>query len=252
MRLLLIVAMLLLPMTARAQELTMLAAASLTDALQDVAAIWTAGPGKGAPAPRFSFGPSSTLARQIEQGAPANLFASADERWMDYLDQRGLLAPSTRRNLLTNDLVLVVPVTHPQHVEIGPGLDLAALLGPGGRIATGDPAHVPVGLYAQQALTKLGLWSSVEARIAPAADVRSALLQVARGEAPVGIVYSTDAKSTDQVMVAGVFPADSHEPIVYPFAIVRQNDTPQARDFLTFLEGPEARAAFVKRGFGVE
>jgi molybdate transport system substrate-binding protein len=249
MRLLAFVLMLLLPLTARAQQLTVFAAASLTDALQDVGALWV----KAGHQPlRLSFGASSTLARQIENGAPANLFASADERWMDYLAGKKLIVPETRKDLLGNDLVLVVPADHKRQVTIGPNLDLAALLGPGGRIATGDPAHVPVGIYAEQALKKLGLWDAVASRIARTDDVRSALLLVERGEAPAGIVYGTDAAVSKAVAVAGVFPPSSHDPIAYPFAVLKSGDTPEARALLAFLSSPEARAVFLKRGFKVE
>lgn len=227
--------------------LTVFAAASLMDAMNDVAAAWVR---QGRPAPRLSFAASSTLARQIDQGAPANLFGSADLAWMDYLDKRGRLVAGTRRDLLSNDLVLVVPATAPRHVDIRTGFDLAALLGPDGRLAVGDPAHVPAGIYAAEALRKLGLWDSVKGRLAPADSVRSALLLVERGEAPAGICYGTDAAVSRQVMVAGVFPAASHAPIVYPFALVRGGDTPQARALLDFLAGDTARGIFAARGFG--
>lgn len=249
MRRLLAIALLLLPCVAHAQGTTVFAAASLTDALKDVAAAWQK---QGHPAPIYSFGASSTLARQIEQGAPAALFASADEKWMDYLAKRSLIVPDTRHDLLSNKLVLIVPASHPQHVTIGPNFDLAALLGPNGRLATGDPAHVPVGLYAKQALQKLGVWNVAEPRMAPTADVRGALLLVERGEAPAGIVYATDAAVSKNVMVAGTFPDNSHDPITYPFAAVKANDTPQARALLTFMEGPQAREIFMARGFSVE
>src|ERR1700709_2192802 len=159
MRFLLALCLLLVPLTARAQELTVFAAASLTDAMKDIAQQWTAA---GHPPPRLSFGSSSTLARQIEQGAPAAMFASADEKWMDYLAGKDLIIASTRKDLLGNDLVLVVPADKPRHVTIGAGFDLAGLLGPNGRLAVGDPGHVPVGIYATQALKKLGLWDSIE------------------------------------------------------------------------------------------
>lgn len=241
--------LLLLPGVVHAQAVTVFAAASLTDALKDVAIAWQK---QGHPAPRYSFGASSTLARQIEQGAPANLFASADEQWMDYLANRNLVVPDTRRDLLSNKLVLIVSASHPQHIAIGPNFDLAELLGTNGRLATGDPAHVPVGLYAKQALQKLGVWSYAEARMAPAADVRSALLLVERGEAPAGIVYATDAAVSKAVMIAGTFPESSHDPIAYPFAVLKSGDTADARALMTFLESPEARAIFVSRGFSVE
>jgi molybdate transport system substrate-binding protein len=249
MRFVLLLCLLLAPLTARAQQLTVFAAASLTDAMKDVAALWVKA---GHPAPSLSFAASSTLARQIEQGAPANLFASADEKWMDYLVGKNLIAADTRKDLLGNDLVLVVPANKPQHVAIGPGFDLAKLLGPTGRLAVGDPAHVPAGIYAEQALRKLGLWDSVSAHLARSDDVRSALLLVERGEAPAGIVYGTDAAVSKGVMVAGVFPANSHDPVSYPFAVTKSGDTPESRALLTFLDGPEARAVFVARGFKVE
>ncbi len=249
MRFLLALCLLLTPLAARAQELTVFAAASLTDAMKDVSAQWAK---DGHQPLRLSFGASSTLARQIEQGAPVNLFASADEKWMDYLADKKLIVADTRKDLLGNDLVLVVPADKPQHVTIGPGFDLLGLLGPNGRIATGDPAHVPVGLYAEQALKKLGMWDAVQPRLARTDDVRAALLLVERGEAPAGIVYATDAAVSKGVMVAGVFPANSHDPVSYPFAVVKAGDTPEARALMTFLAGPDARAIFDKRGFKVE
>ncbi|HUB13152.1 MAG TPA: molybdate ABC transporter substrate-binding protein [Acetobacteraceae bacterium] len=249
MRFLLALFVLLAPIAARAQQLTVFAAASLTDAMKDVSTQWTQA---GHPPLRLSFGSSSTLALQIEHGAPANLFASADEKWMDYLAGKNLIAADTRKDLLGNDLVLVVAADHPQHVTIGPGFNLLAMLGPDGRLATGDPAHVPVGIYAEQSLKKLDLWDAVAPRLARAADVRSALLLVERGEAPAGIVYATDAAVSKAVMVAGTFPANTHDPVAYPFAVTKTGDTADARALLTFLVGPEARAIFVKRGFKVE
>jgi molybdate transport system substrate-binding protein len=249
MRFLFVLLLLLAPLPVAAAELTVFAAASLTDAMKDVAAVWVK---DGHEQPRMSFGSSSTLARQIEQGAPANVFASADEQWMDYLVKKDLIALDTRRSILGNDLVLIVPANHPIHVTIGPGFDLAALLGPNGRLATGDPAHVPVGIYAQQALKKLGLWDSIAPRMAGAADVRSALLLVERGEAPAGIVYGTDAAISKAVAVAGIFPENSHNPISYPFAATKAGDNADARAFLTFLTTPPAREIWVKRGFKVE
>jgi molybdate transport system substrate-binding protein len=249
MRILLFLCVLLVPLAARAQELTVFAAASLTDAMKDVSAQWVKA---GHPPLRMSFGSSSTLARQIEAGAPANVFASADEKWMDYLAQKNLIAAGTRKDLLGNDLVLVVPANKPLHVTLGPGFNLLALLGANGRLAVGDPAHVPVGIYAEQALKKLGWWDSIAPRLAPTADVRAGLLLVERGDAPAGIVYATDAAASKAVMVAGTFPADSHDPVAYPFAVVKSGDTPQARALMTFLSGPKARAVFVQRGFKVE
>ena len=249
MRFLVFLCVLLVPLAGRAQELTVFAAASLTDAMKDVSTQWVAA---GHQHLRMSFGSSSTLARQIEQGAPANLFASADEKWMDYLAGKQLIAAGSRKDLLGNDLVLVVPADKPRHVTIGPGFDLPALLGPTGRLAVGDPAHVPVGIYAEQALKKLGLWASIEPRLARTDDVRSGLLLVERGEAPAGIVYATDASVSKGVTVAGFFPASSHDAVSYPFAVTQAGDTPEARALLAFLAGPQAREVFVRRGFKVE
>lgn len=232
-----------------APPVTVFAAASLTDAIRDVSAAWAS---QGNPPLRTSFSSSSTLARQIEQGAPANVFASADERWMNYLAERGLIVPETRRSLLGNRLVLVVPKDRARTVTVGRDLDLNALLGQNGRLATGDPAHVPVGLYAREALIFLGLWDKVEPRLARADDVRAALLLVERGEAPAGIVYATDAAASLGVAVAGMFPENTHERITYPFAVVRANDTPQARALMAFLQTDTARAIFVRRGFTIE
>jgi molybdate transport system substrate-binding protein len=254
MRALLFALALVLPMaahaqTSAAQPLTVFAAASLTDVMKDLGALWQQ---QGHAAPRVSLAASSTLARQIEQGAPANVFASADEQWMDYLAKRNLIVPETRKDLLRNDLVLVVPANQKRSITITPNMDLNTILGANGRIAVGDPAHVPAGIYAEQALKKLGLWDKAQPRLAPAEDVRGALLLVERGEAQAGIVYATDAAASTGVVVAGVFPAESHDPILYPFALVKTGDTKEAQDFLAFLQTPPAKQAFTKRGFGVE
>jgi molybdate transport system substrate-binding protein len=249
MRFLYVLIALLLPLPVWAQEVTVFAAASLTDAMKDVSAKWA----EAGHAPlRLSFGSSSTLARQIEQGAPANVFASADEKWMDYLAQKQLITADTRKSLLGNDLVLVVAADKPKHVTIDKSFDLTSLLGANGRLATGDPAHVPVGIYAEQALKKLGMWDGVSPRLARTEDVRAALLLVERGEAPAGIVYATDAAASKAVMIAGTFPADSHDPVSYPFAVTKSGDTAEARALLGFLAGPVARTVFVQRGFKVE
>lgn len=248
LRLLLLV-VLLFPAAPHAQpkdDLVVFAAASLTDALRDVARLWEA---IGNPTLRFSFAASSTLARQMDQGAKANLFASADLQWMDWAQQRNLIAADTRRTFLGNRLVLVMPREKLRHVTIDRNLDLAVLLGPSGRLATGDPAVVPVGIYAREALEKLGLWAAVAPRLAKAENVRSALLLVERGEAPLGIVYATDARAAPAVGVAGTFPADLHAPIAYPFAVTRAGDTPAARALLKFLGQPAAMAIFIRHGF---
>ncbi|MDO9713061.1 molybdate ABC transporter substrate-binding protein [Paracraurococcus lichenis] len=233
-----------------AQEaLTVFAAASLTDALRVLAQEWQA---RGNSAPRLSFAASSALARQMEQGAPADLFMSADEPWMDYVQQRDLIVNDTRVSPLGNALVLVAPVDAARPVTLARGTDLAALLGPQGRIATGDPAHVPVGKYAQAALTWMGQWDALSPRLARADNVRSALLLVERGEAPYGIVYATDAAVSQGVRVVGTFPTESHPPITYPFALTRRAaSNPQARALLAFLAGPEAAPTWQRFGFSL-
>jgi molybdate transport system substrate-binding protein len=241
---------LLLPTAAaEAQSLTVFAAASLTEAMRAVDQAWTA---QGHPRLLFSFAASSTLARQLDQGAPANIFASADEEWMDWAVKRQLIVEKSIRDVLTNKLVLVVPKDHAREIDIKLGFDLAALLGASGRLAVGDPAHVPAGRYAQQALTKLGLWDAVKNRLAPADSVRSALLLVERGEVPAGIVYLTDAMVSSQVAVAGTFPADSHERIAYPFAVTSHGDTSAARALMTFMTGPDGLKIFTRFGFKPE
>jgi len=225
-----------------------MAAASLTDAMKELGQAWAA---KGHAAPRFSFGASSALARQIEQGAPADVFASADEPWADYLQQRDLLVPGTRTSPLGNALVLIAPADQSGEIAIGPGVDLLGRLGATGRLATGDPASVPVGKYAQAALTTLGMWDKVASRIARAENVRAALLLVERGEAPLGIVYATDAAASRGVRVVGTFPESSHSPITYPFALTRRGDTGEARALLGFLTGPEAAPVYRRLGFSV-
>jgi molybdate transport system substrate-binding protein len=234
--------------TAAAQEVTVFAAASLTNAFEDIAKAYRA---KGGGAVKFSFASSSTLAKQIESGAPADIFASADEQWMDYLAERKLIEPATRSSRLSNTLVLITPPDAKRTVDIKPGFDLAGMIG-SGRLATGDPAHVPVGRYAQQALTKLGVWGAVAPKIARTDNVRAALLLVERGEAPFGIVYATDAAASGKVNVAGTFPADSHPPVSYPFAILAKRDRPEVKRFFDFLRGPEAQAIYRKAGFTIE
>lgn len=232
---------------ASAEELTMFAAASLTDVMKQVAVQWRA---SGHEALRFNFAASSTLARQLDQGAIANIFASADRQWMDWAATRHLLAAETRRDLLGNRLVVVVPASNLTAATQGMP-DLMTLLGDDGRLAVGDPGNVPAGIYAQQSLTRLGLWPRLEQRLARADSVRSALQLVARGEAPAGIVYATDTALVPNVRIVGILPDASHEPIVYPFAVTRTGDTPEARALLGFLTGPEARALFHAAGFQV-
>ncbi len=233
---------------ARAQEaVTVFAAASLTDALRALGQEWQA---RGNPAPRFSFAASSALARQIEQGAPADLFLSADEAWANYLQERSLLVNATRQSPLGNALALIAPANAARPVALARDTDLAALLGANGRLATGDPAHVPVGRYAQAALTWMGQWQAVAPRLARAENVRAALLLVERGEAPLGIVYATDAAASAGVRVIGIFPPGSHAAITYPFALTRRAEAnAQARALLGFLAGAEAAPTWQRFGF---
>lgn len=228
----------------RPQALVVFAAASLTDALSEVGRAFTAA--TGVPV-KPSFAGSSVLAKQIEAGAPAGVFLSADTDWMDYLAKRALLRAGTRRDLLGNALVLVAPAENPVHLTLAPHVDLAAALA-GGRLATGDPDSVPVGRYARAALTHLGIWEQVAPHLVRAENVRSALEYVARGEATLGIVYRTDALAEKRVRVVAVFPADSHAPIVYPVALTRGAGA-EAAAFEEFLESAAAREIFTRYGF---
>jgi molybdate transport system substrate-binding protein len=222
------------------------AASSLTEAIGAVADAYAAG---GRPRPVLVFGASSALARQIERGAPAGLFVSADAEWPRYLIERGLADPRSRRIVARNRLAVVVPHDRPRSLRIGRGFDITALLGATGRWTTGDPVAVPVGRYARQALTRLGSWSRAEPRLARAENVRAALAYVERGDAAAGIVYATDAIASRKVRVAGVFPATSHAPIVYP-ALLTAGAGAEARAFLAFLASPRAQALLAARGFG--
>ena len=234
---------------ASAQEITFFAAASLQNALEEIGRQYQQ---KSGTTVRFSFAASSALARQIEQGAPAAVFASADEQWMDYLQQRNLIAAGSRKNLLGNRLVLVVPLDSAvSKVNIQPNFDFAAVLGKDGRWVTGDPSNVPVGRYAQDALTKLGVWNVALPRLVRAENVRVALVFVERGEAAAGIVYETDAAISRKVRVAGVFPADSPAPVTYPVAAIAKYDGPAVRELLRYLQTAEAAAVFRKYGFAV-
>lgn len=224
------------------RETRIFAAASLQTALTKVAAGYR---GPGSPL-RISFGASSAMARQIAQGAPADLFISADAEWMDWLAQRRLIAAGTRRNLLSNRLVLVAPKRSDLALRIAPGMPLARALG-SGRLAVADPVAVPAGKYGKAALAKLGVWDSVAGRLAPAENVRAALAYVARGEAPLGIVYATDAHAEPRVKVIGTFPASTHPRILYPAALTRA--TAAGRAVLDYLSGPRAMSVFAAEGF---
>jgi molybdate transport system substrate-binding protein len=197
-----------------------------------------------------SYAASSALARQIEDGAPADLFISADLDWMDYVAARHLIQPATRVNLLGNDLVLIAPAAKPVSLRIAPGFPIAGALG-ANRLAIADPDSVPAGKYGRAALTALGVWDRVSGQLAPAENVRAALLLVSRGEAPLGIVYRTDALADAGVMVVGVFPDWTHPAVVYPAALTTRAAANAAR-VLTFLESDEAKTGFVKLGFKVD
>ncbi len=241
------IAIALAPQNARAQQQSIIvfAAASMRNALDDVDAAFTKTSGIKVLA---SYAASSALMKQIEQGAPADVYVSADLQWMDYGSQKKLVQDDTRVNLLGNRLVLIAPKDSKiGNVTIAPGFDLAKLAGDG-RIVTGDVRAVPVGLYAKAALEKLGLWASVEQKMAMAENVRTALILVARGEAPLGIVYETDAKVEPSVKIVGVFPEDSHPPIIYPVALTA-GAKPDAAQYLKFLRSQAAKSVFEGYGF---
>jgi len=243
-----VVAILLLAFAppASAQEMvTIFAATSLKNALDDVDATFTKETGIKTTA---SYEASSALAKQIEAGAPADVFISADLRWMDYASERRLIKPDTRFNLLGNKLVLIAPQESKlDHVDIGRGFDIAKLAGDG-RIAVADVKAVPAGLYAKAALEKLGAWTAAEPKLAQAENVRATLAFVARGETPIGIVYETDAKIEPKVKIVGVFPDDSYPPVTYPVAATATAKDGAAR-FLNFLHTSTAKAIFERYGF---
>jgi molybdate transport system substrate-binding protein len=231
--------------SAQDRAITVFAAASMKNALDDINAAFTRSTGVKVAA---SYAASSALMKQIEQGAPADVFASADLDWMDYGSQKKVIKDETRLNLLGNRLVLIAPKDSKlDNVTIGPGFDLAQLAGDG-RIATGDVRSVPVGKYAKAALEKLGSWQAAAAKFAMTENVRAALTLVARGEAPLGIVYATDAKVEPGVKIIGTFPADSHPAIVYPVAATVITK-PEAVGYLSFLRSATAKAAFEQYGF---
>jgi molybdate transport system substrate-binding protein len=236
-----------------APAITVFAAASLAEPLGEIGRAFTlrdAQPGEraGARIPvRISFAASSVLAKQIEAGAPADVFISADTEWMEYLEERHLLRGGTEQSLLGNQLVLIAPAESTVRLTLAPHVDLSAALA-GGRLATGDPDSVPVGRYALAALMNLGVWDQVAPRLVRAENVRMALEYVARGEATLGIVYRTDALVEKRVRIVDVFPASSHPPIVYPVALTA-GATPAAAAFEAFLESDAAREIFVRYGF---
>ncbi len=228
------------------EQITVFAAASLKNALDDTNTAFTNATGVKVVS---SYEASSALARQIEQGAPADVFISADLRWMDYVTERKLIKPDTRMNLLGNRLVLIAPVDSTLgNVAIDQGFDIAKLAGDG-RIAVADVKAVPAGLYAKAALEKLGAWSAAEPKLAQAENVRATLAFVARGETPVGIVYETDAKVEPKVKIVGTFPDNAYPPVTYPVAATAGTKNPSAAQYLNFLRTPAAKASFEKYGF---
>lgn len=234
--------------SARAEDVTVFAAASTTNALNEIGGLFKAKTGNGI---KPSYASSSTLAKQIEQGAPAQVFISADLKWADYLSERKLLAADSRTNLLGNTLVLIAPAdSATKGVTIEKNTDLVGMVG-AGRLSVGDPDHVPVGIYAKKALTSMGQWAAMEPKLARAESVRAALALVERGEAPLGIVYSTDAAIAKNVKVVGTFPESLHDTITYPVALVAGNETPAAKAFLDFLKSDEAKGVFAKYGFKI-
>lgn len=235
------------PALAQQRGPVVLAAASLQEGLTDAARAWAA---RRQAKPVLSFAGSSALARQIEAGAPADLFISADEEWMDHVAKKGLIRPQTRVSFLANRLVLVAPARSRARVSIGRGFPLARLLG-NGRLAMADPDAVPAGKYGKAALSRLGVWGAISPRVARAENVRAALALVERGEAPFGIVYATDARAARGVRVVGVFPANTHPPITYPIAALWSSTSREAEAFRRFLVSREGKAIFARRGFVV-
>ncbi|HEY5796041.1 MAG TPA: molybdate ABC transporter substrate-binding protein [Bosea sp. (in: a-proteobacteria)] len=233
---------------AQSKDLVIFAAASMKNALDETAAAWTRETGK--PAPKISYAASNVLAKQIEQGAPADVFLSADLDWMDYAAGKGLIKPDTRITLLANRIALIAPSDSTAKLTLAPGVDLTGAL-TGGRLAMGNVDSVPAGKYGKAALERLGGWEKVKDKVAQAENVRAALLLVSRGEAPLGIVYTTDAAADPKVKVVATFPEETHPPILYPVAVTKDSTHPDALAFLTYLRGAGPRAAFEKQGFTV-
>jgi molybdate transport system substrate-binding protein len=231
-----------------ADNVVVFAAASLKNALDDAVAGYKAATGK---AVTVSYGGSSTLARQIEAAAPADIFISADLAWMKDLHDKNLTVAATEKPLLGNEIVLVAPKDSTASLTIAPGFDLSAALGSDGHLAMANVDSVPAGKYGKAALTRLGVWDSVSAKVVQADDVRAALAFVASGEAPLGVVYATDAAAEPKVKVVATFPADSHPPIVYPVALLSASTNPDAASFLKYLESDAAKPAFTKQGFTI-
>ena len=231
---------------AAAEAPRVLAAASLQESMTAAADAWARA---GHPRPVVAFAGSSALARQAMAGAPADLFVSADEEWMDALEQRGLLRSGSRAAFLSNRLVLVAPAGVKGNVRLARGVNLARVLG-SGRLAMADPEAVPAGKYGKAALQKLGAWDAVAPKVVRAENVRAALALVERGAAPLGVVYATDARASAKVRVVGVFPAASHPPIRYPLALLKSSTNPEGVKFRGFLLSRGGRAIFARYGFG--
>jgi molybdate transport system substrate-binding protein len=236
-----------LPTRAQFRDVLVFGAASLKNALDEANGLFLFENGSGI---KVSYGASSTLAKQIENGAPADVFISADLDWMDYLAERKLIKPETRAKFLGNKLVLVTGANSNVALTIGQNFPLAQTLG-NGRLAMADPAAVPAGKYGKAALEKLGVWASVANKVAPAQDVRAALLLVSRGEAPLGIVYQTDAAADKNVKIVGTFPESSHPPIIYPIAILANSTNGVTPVYVQYLLSPKAEPFFEKQGFVV-
>ena len=234
------------PALAQASGPVVLAAASLQESLNAAADGWAR---KGHPRPVISFAASSALAHQVEAGAPADLFISADEDWMNYIARKGKVRAGTRVSFLFNNLVLIAPASSKARLTIRPGFPLARALG-SGHLAMADPDSVPAGKYGKAALTKLGVWSSVQGKVAGAENVRAALRLVDLGEAPFGIVYTTDALADKGVRIVGTFPANSHAPISYPVALLTASTNRDAEGFRRYLLSREGKAIFHRFGFG--
>ncbi|MFN0217759.1 MAG: molybdate ABC transporter substrate-binding protein [Hyphomicrobium sp.] len=229
-------------------KLTIFAAASLKTALDEVSAAYQKESGV---ASAISYAASSALAKQIEQGAPADMFISADLDWMDYVAKANLIAADTRANLLGNTLVLIAPADRPVDLKIAPNFKIADALGDG-KLAVADVKAVPAGKYAKAAFEKLGVWAALEPKLAQAENVRAALVFVARGEAPLGVVYQTDAAAEPKVKIVDTFPDDTHPPIVYPIAVTAGAAAPDAaKAFLAYLKSDVASAIFKKQGFTI-
>lgn len=234
---------------ATAKPLLVFAAASLKNTMDGVAdAYETSHPGADV---RVSYAGSSTLARQIQSGAPADIYVSANQDWMDQLEKTGLIDAASRYDLLGNALVLIAPTSSKAQVKLAKGVDLTGKLGPGNYLAMANTDAVPAGIYGRQALTWLGAWSGLQDQIAQAEDVRAALALVSRGESPLGVVYSSDAVADQGVRVVDTFPAASHKPIIYPVAATADSDNPQDQGFLSFLKAAPAARIFEKWGFKV-